>query len=49
MAMAAKCTVAQVARVVPLGGIDPEVVITPGIFVKRLVLIDSVVSVAVAA
>ena len=49
MAMAAKCTVAQVARVVPLGGIDPEAVITPGIFVKRLVLIDSVVSVAVAA
>ena len=38
MAMAAKCTVAQVDRVVPLGELDPEVIITPGIFVQRVVL-----------
>jgi len=37
MAMAAKTTIAQVAEVVPLGGIDPEAVVTPGIFVQRLV------------
>jgi 3-oxoadipate CoA-transferase, alpha subunit len=37
MAAAAKCTVAQVREIVELGGIDPEVVVTPGIFVKRVV------------
>ena len=37
MAMAAKCTVAQVREIVPLGTLDPEVVVTPGIFVKRVV------------
>jgi 3-oxoadipate CoA-transferase, alpha subunit len=37
MAAAAKCTVVQVSEVVELGGIDPEVVVTPGIFVKRVV------------
>ena len=37
MAMAAKCTIAQVAQIVPLGGIDPEIVVTPGIFVQRVV------------
>ena len=37
MAMAAKCTIAQVSEVVPLGELDPEVIITPGIFVKRVV------------
>lgn len=37
MAMAARCTVAQVSRMVPLGDIDPETVVTPGIFVKRIV------------
>ncbi|EAQ02363.1 3-oxoadipate CoA-transferase, alpha subunit [Pseudooceanicola batsensis HTCC2597] len=37
MAMAATTTIAQVSRLVPLGGIDPEHVITPGIFVNRLV------------
>ena len=36
MAMAAKCTIAQVDEVVPLGELDPEVIITPGIFVKRV-------------
>ena len=37
MATAAKCTVAQVRELVPLGAIDPEAVVTPGIFVKRVV------------
>ena len=37
MAMAAKCTIAQVGEIVPLGAIDPEVVVTPGIFVQRVV------------
>jgi 3-oxoadipate CoA-transferase alpha subunit len=37
MAMAAKCTIVQVDHVVPLGDIDPEHVVTPGIFVKRVV------------
>ncbi|WDD90923.1 3-oxoacid CoA-transferase subunit A [Burkholderia sp. FERM BP-3421] len=37
MASAAKTTIAQVSAVVPLGGLDPEQVVTPGIFVKRVV------------
>jgi 3-oxoadipate CoA-transferase alpha subunit len=37
MAMAAKCTIASVYDVVPLGGLDPETVVTPGIFVQRVV------------
>jgi 3-oxoadipate CoA-transferase alpha subunit len=39
MATAAKCTIAQVNEVVPLGDLDPEHVITPGIFVKHVVAI----------
>ncbi len=39
MATAAKCTIAQVSEVVPLGALDPEVVITPGIFVQRVVAV----------
>lgn len=37
MAMAAKCTIAQVAEVVELGALDPEAVVTPGIFVQHVV------------
>jgi 3-oxoadipate CoA-transferase alpha subunit len=37
MCMAAARTVAQVTRIVPPGGIDPEAVITPGIFVQGIV------------
>jgi len=37
MAMAAKLTIASVHEIVELGGIDPEHVITPGIFVQRIV------------
>ena len=39
MAMAAKLTVASVHEVVALGEIDPETVVTPGIFVQRIVKI----------
>jgi 3-oxoadipate CoA-transferase alpha subunit len=41
MAAAAKCTVVQVRETVELGSLDPEVVVTPGIFVKRIVRIAS--------
>lgn len=37
MATAAGLTVAEVDRVVPAGDIDPEAVVTPGIFVDRVV------------
>ncbi len=37
MATAAVVTVAQVDEVVPLGALDPEAVVTPGIFVDRVV------------
>jgi len=39
MAMAAKTTIAQVSEIVPLGALDPEAVVTPGIFVQRVVAI----------
>ncbi|HXM80869.1 MAG TPA: 3-oxoacid CoA-transferase subunit A [Burkholderiales bacterium] len=37
MAAAAKCTVVQVRETVELGAIDPEAIVTPGIFVQRVV------------
>jgi 3-oxoadipate CoA-transferase, alpha subunit len=37
MAMAAKLTVAQAQHIVDLGALDPEKVMTPGIFVQRVV------------
>jgi 3-oxoadipate CoA-transferase alpha subunit len=37
IATAAKCTIAQVYDTVELGGLDPETIITPGIYVKRVV------------
>ncbi|MBE0550677.1 MAG: 3-oxoacid CoA-transferase subunit A [Rubrivivax sp.] len=40
MAMAAKCTIASVHEVVPLGALDPEAVVTPGVFVQRVVRIE---------
>ena len=39
MAMAAKCTVVQVRETVELGALDPEMVVTPGIFVQRIIKI----------
>src|SRR5947208_10777410 len=41
MAAAAKCTVVQVRETVELGALDPEAVVTPGIFVKRVVRIQA--------
>ena len=38
MAMAAKCTIAQVSEVAALGELDPEAIVTPGIFVQRIVV-----------
>jgi 3-oxoadipate CoA-transferase, alpha subunit len=37
MATAARCAVAQVEEVVELGTLDPESIVTPGIFVARVV------------
>jgi 3-oxoadipate CoA-transferase alpha subunit len=36
MATAAKTTIAQVSEVVEVGDIDPEIIVTPGIFVKHV-------------
>jgi len=40
MAMAADVTIAQVSEVVELGELDPEVVVTPGIFVQHVVQVQ---------
>jgi 3-oxoacid CoA-transferase A subunit len=37
MAMAAKTTIVEVEEIVPVGAIDPETVMTPAIFVHRIV------------
>ena len=39
MAMAAKITVATVHEIVELGSLDPEAVVTPGLFVQRVVTV----------
>ena len=41
MATAATCTIAQVSQIVDLGELDPETIITPGIFVKRVALAET--------
>src|SRR5438105_2578244 len=41
MAAAAKCTIAQVREIVNLGDLDPENVVTPGIFVQRVVEVSA--------
>ncbi|WP_405053032.1 3-oxoacid CoA-transferase subunit A [Sphingomonas sp. BE270] len=46
MAMAAKTTIAQVSTIVPLGDLDPEAIVSPGIFVQRVVAITSAVAIA---
>lgn len=40
MARAARTTVVQVDEVVELGALDPEVIVTPGIFVNRVIQIS---------
>ncbi|WP_313314943.1 3-oxoacid CoA-transferase subunit A [Pulveribacter sp.] len=42
MAMAAQHTVATVHEVVELGALDPEAIVTPGIFVSQIVRIERV-------
>ena len=37
MCMAARTTIVQVHRFVDLGSLDPEQVVTPGIFVDRVI------------
>jgi 3-oxoacid CoA-transferase len=37
MAMAARVAIAEVEELVPLGGLDPDAVVTPGLFVQRIV------------
>ena len=41
MAMAARTTIVQVSEVVPLGALDPETIITPGIFVNRVIQVGA--------
>lgn len=41
MCTAAETTIVQAKKIVELGAIDPEVVVTPGIFVKRVVEISN--------
>lgn len=41
MAMAADCTIVQVREIVELGHIDPDQVMTPGIFVDRVVAVPN--------
>lgn len=44
MATAAKCAIVQVSEVVELGDLDPEAVVTPGIFVQRVVAVPGTAS-----
>ncbi|MGE3679253.1 MAG: 3-oxoacid CoA-transferase subunit A [Burkholderiales bacterium] len=46
MAAAARCTVVQVRHAAALGDIDPEAVVTPGIFVQRIVHIPAAAAMA---
>ena len=46
MAMAATTTIATVHEIVELGALDPEAVVTPGIFVQRVVKIPRVATTA---
>src|SRR6188472_567794 len=41
MASAAKCAIVQVRETVDLGGLDPEAIVTPGIFVHRVVRVPA--------
>jgi 3-oxoadipate CoA-transferase, alpha subunit len=42
MATAAKITIATVHEIVELGAFDPEAVVTPGLFVQRVVKVPRV-------
>lgn len=47
MAMAAELTIAEARQIVDRGEIDPEIIITPGIFVDRVLHVPAAVSVTV--
>ena len=49
MAMAAKLTIASVHEIVELGALDPEAIVTPGIFVQRVVPVARAAARQVAA
>ena len=49
MAAAAKHTVVQVREIVPLGALDPEAIVTPGIYVQHVVAVAPGAAPAVAA
>ena len=40
MATAARMTIASVHKIVPLGQLDPEAIVTPGLFVHRVVRVE---------
>jgi 3-oxoadipate CoA-transferase alpha subunit len=42
MAAAARVTIAQVDEVVPLGNLDPESIVTPSIYVDRIVVCNTI-------
>jgi 3-oxoadipate CoA-transferase, alpha subunit len=44
MATAARCCIVQVHEIVELGVLDPEAIVTPGIFVKRVVRVERFVA-----
>lgn len=44
MATAAKTTIVEVSRLVTLGELDPENIITPGIFVQRVFSLENTVT-----
>jgi 3-oxoadipate CoA-transferase, alpha subunit len=46
MATAAKTAIVQVSQVVPLGALDPEDIVTPGIFVQRVIEVPQAVHAA---
>ena len=48
MATAAAVTIAQVREIVNLGDLDPESVVTPGLFVKRIVEVPAAAKLAAA-
>jgi 3-oxoacid CoA-transferase A subunit len=44
MATAAKTTIVEVSQLVPLGDLDPESIITPGIFVQRVYSLENLIA-----
>jgi 3-oxoadipate CoA-transferase alpha subunit len=49
MATAAACAIAQVDELVEVGALDPEAIVTPGIFIRRVVPVRAAVMPRVVA